>query len=621
MSLVSLQINEGVGLIRLNNPPDNGLTADVRTGLWEAISICESEALVGAVILMGGGEVFCTGPSIDDRAQSDSVPSLSALCSRIEACPKPVITGLHGKAHDAGCELVLASHYRLSEPDATLGFPAITQGVIPCGGATQRLPRLIGAKAALDLLLSGDPLPAGAAEANGLIDGTVQGNLQTACISLARDLAKNSAPTRETRAQTTGLADPAAFQIAVAEAQKRSKDSGLIAPERLIDCVAAAQFLPFEQGLAYEAEAHAELAASPEARALRYLAQAASQPQTTQTPAKITPIGITGAGARGAPLIAAALLAGLEVRMLEQDEEYLSEGIGRVHALLHQAQVEGRLSPEGRAEVEGRLTGASSVEDLGQVHFMVETLPDDSGRKPDLLAGLAEIVGPFGIVATLAETPSLEELSTTEATDERLIGLRFAGAAHQARMLEVIVQEGSGPAAAATGLAFADLLGLQATASRTALLPLLWRAMRGAVRHVAQTDAEQARLAAALTSLGFTRFPISASPEGSPSAAEAARLTRPLLLAMANAGADALMSGAAAGAMQVDLAAVHGLNFPRTMGGPMHWAEGQGLLRCRDDLAALADRYDSTLFAPSELFTEMGRGTGNFEGWGLQAAE
>lgn len=267
---VLYRVREGVAIVALNAPPANVLGADLRGALWDVFGRIAERDDIDAVALVSESETFSAGADVRDAGTPEQPPTLSDLCGRIEACPVPVVAGLRGAALAGGAELCLAAHYRLGTAEARIGFPEVTLGLVPAGGATQRLPRLIGVAPSLDLLLNPQPVAAGTAREIGVLDGLVEGDILTLTHAFAADLAGRGGRPRRSRDRNRALEDSAASFAAIADRRNALTTSRLTTPFRIIDCVEAALLLPFETGLDFEAGRREESLADPQSQALRH---------------------------------------------------------------------------------------------------------------------------------------------------------------------------------------------------------------------------------------------------------------------------------------------------------------------------------------------------------------
>ena len=242
-SVVELKQDGDVLLVTINNPPVNALGAVVRKGLVAAMEQADASAAVKAVLIVGQGKAFIAGADIREFGMLPVAPFLPDVCNRIEACSKLVVAVIHGAALGGGLEIAMAAHYRLALPAAKLGLPEVSLGLIPGAGGTQRAPRLMGVKAATELMLSGSPLSAKAAQAAGLVDKLEEGSDPVAAgLAYARELLAQGAPLRRTSTGQSRLADKAAAhaELDALRAETAKKSRGLFSPLKVIDCVQAA---------------------------------------------------------------------------------------------------------------------------------------------------------------------------------------------------------------------------------------------------------------------------------------------------------------------------------------------------------------------------------------------
>ena len=200
-----------VALLLIDYPPVNVLGAAVRAGLARALASALADDGAQAIVIACAGRTFAAGADIAEFGAPMSEPSLQSVFAAIESAAKPVVAALHGTALGGGLELALACHYRVAVADAKMGLPEITLGVIPGAGGTQRLPRIIGALAALDMIIAGNPIDAATAHRIGLVDAVVAGDLLQGARQYCEQLfAQGSGPrpTRERTVDTTGLIRP-----------------------------------------------------------------------------------------------------------------------------------------------------------------------------------------------------------------------------------------------------------------------------------------------------------------------------------------------------------------------------------------------------------------------------
>ncbi len=269
-AVLRLRKVRGVALLCLTAPPVNALSAELLSALAVTFDDLQHDSAITAVVLLAEGKFFSAGADLRDLGNG-AAASLRAVCARIEGFDRPVIAAMQGMALGGGAELALAAHYRLAAPDAALGLPEVTLGLVPGAGATQRLPRLVGADMALRILRGGHPVWPEEGRRIGLIDGVISGDVPSAAVAFADGILARSAGPRPTRARRDRLADGPAYLACVAQHRKAARAGPELAPARIVDCVEAALLLPFATGLAFEAQALEDCLAHPQSRALRHI--------------------------------------------------------------------------------------------------------------------------------------------------------------------------------------------------------------------------------------------------------------------------------------------------------------------------------------------------------------
>jgi 3-hydroxyacyl-CoA dehydrogenase len=270
-SPVTLRIRDGLALVTMDNPPVNILTPQVRVALSDVFARIVADPAVSSVVLMGAGQGFSAGTDIREIGETHSAPSVRALCDQIENCPVPVIAALHGRVVGAGAEIALAAHYRIAANGTGISLPDVTLGLVPGAGGTQRLPRLVGAVMALDILLGGRPIFAKTCKEAGLVDGIVSGDLASAGIAFSAELQRQGKGVRRSCDNKGHLLEAGPYLQAVSARRFAVSASRLHAPVRAIDCVEAALLLAFEAAMAFEEDARERCLAHWQFRALRHV--------------------------------------------------------------------------------------------------------------------------------------------------------------------------------------------------------------------------------------------------------------------------------------------------------------------------------------------------------------
>ena len=256
-----LRSTEGrIGILTVNNPPVNALAAAVRNGIKEGVEAFGQDPNIDAIVLIGGGRTFIAGADIREFGKPPSGANLNDVIATMENCPKIVVAALHGTPLGGGLETALGAHYRVSLPTTRVGLPEVHLGILPGAGGTQRLPRLTGAKYALDAIISGRHIPAPEAKSKGIIDAIVEGDLLKGAVAHAQMLVAQNAPRRRVRDLTATLESPDLFEETEKAIARRAR--GFKAPWSIIKCVQAAVELPFDEGMKRERELFVELLTS-----------------------------------------------------------------------------------------------------------------------------------------------------------------------------------------------------------------------------------------------------------------------------------------------------------------------------------------------------------------------
>lgn len=569
------ELRDGIRILTLANPPGNALTPDLRAALLAEVTTTATDGK--AIVIQAEGTAFSSHQPLDpDLAE----PSLATLCQAVADCAVPVVAVLQGLVTGPGAELALAARARLADPTCRIAFAEVSLGLCPAGGASQRLPRLIGARHALRLLLTGRPAPASEALSIGLIDGITESAPLASALRLAAALAVGDLLTRP-------LPDAAAWTAAVAAA-RREQGKRLPAGQRIIECVEAALLLPVENGLAFEATVRADLEATPEAAGLRASARAERRALTLPPvltrlqPLSLDRIGLIGASPELARLAVAALSRDVEVTWVFATEAARRAGLATVDAGIDEGERSGSLSPARARGMTARLMASGEPEDLVALPMVVQDAASPPSDQPDIGPGAARLV-------------------LGGAAGEIGLGLAPAG-----RSCEISLPSDAHPLARATALAGLRRIGLSpvivgprpvvgarmADAGRTALA---WMISRGVPRRL---------IISALDGFGVEMADgISAEAPAILRAMPAVEVLNRWLSALANEGARLLDEGLVKHPSDIDHLMVAAQEFPRWRGGPMFQADQRGLMVLRADLRAWG--AEAALWSPAPLIDRL----------------
>ncbi len=457
---VEIAQHGAVSVLRLSNGPVNVLSVGngFVDGIRDAFAAVVADSSVAAIVIAGSGRMFCGGADIADFDGDPAlVTRLRDLCETVECSAKPVVMAIHGMALGGGLELALAGHLRIAQAGSRFGFPEVTLGLLPGAGGTQRLPRLIGAEAALALMLSGKLVVAEQALSSGLIDELVEADVVAAAIAVAGELP----PIRRTGA----LAPPADLAETVAAARAGIVQTALNqAPARILDCVAA---LPdgLPAGLAVEARLFGDLTRSEASRGLRHVffgertvAKVPGLPADL-APRPVAQVGVVGGGLMGTGITIAMLNAGLAVTLVEPREEASARAHAAVAQALHRDVQKGRVA---QAEADARLaalTLAATLDPLGAADLVIEAVFEDMAVKREVFTALDAIARPDAILASNTSTLDLDAIAGLVADPARVVGLHFFSPANVMRLLEVVRGRATAPDVLATAMALGRRLG------------------------------------------------------------------------------------------------------------------------------------------------------------------
>ncbi|WP_304307740.1 3-hydroxyacyl-CoA dehydrogenase NAD-binding domain-containing protein [Pseudacidovorax intermedius] len=432
--------------ITVDNPPVNALSAAVRRGLLAAIEAADAEPRVKAVLIVGQGANFIAGADIREFGQTPQPPSLPEVCNRIEACSKPVVAALRGAALGGGLEIAMAAHYRVALADAKLGLPEVQLGLMPGAGGTVRAPRLIGAEAALELMLSGRHVKAKEALSLGLVDRLAEGDDAVAAgLAYAQALLAADASGRRTR-DAQGLADRAAAQAAIdaARADTARKSKNLFSPHKIVEAVQTALDKPFDEAMTLERQAFMACIDSPQRAGLIHAFFAerevvkVPEAQAAQ-PRKLDKVGIVGGGTMGAGIAVSALDAGLPVVMVERDDASIARGQANVEKVYDGLIKKGRMTPEAKTAVMARFSGSTDYAAFADVDLVIEAVFEDIEVKKAVFKELDRVCKPGAVLATNTSYLDIDAIAASVSRPQDVIGLHFFSPANIMKLLEIVV--------------------------------------------------------------------------------------------------------------------------------------------------------------------------------------
>lgn len=450
-----------VAIVTLDNPPVNALSNAVRQALLDAVTQIAADPSVKAMVLACAGTTFCVGADVRELGAQSMKPSSAEVMGAIDALGVLTVAAIQGQALGGGLELALLCDFRVSTPTARFGMPEIKLGLIPGAAGTQRLPRLIGAEAAMAMIVSGDPIDAKKAVANGLVDETAEGDLVAAAVALANRKLTEGAVGRRLSRQPPVTTD---LDFAAARAKAIKDAKGLQAAGSAVDAVAASR-LPFADGVKEERRLFEELRNSTESAALRHLFAADRVVGTIPGVDKAAPtrpierVAIIGAGTMGSGIAMAMLNAGLWVELIELNPDALARGLKTIGST-YDSQVErGRMTAAERDGRMGRLVSGGDLKLAANADLVIEAIFEDMDAKKALFADLGRICKPGAILATNTSALDVNEIAEAGGRPEDSVGLHFFSPANIMKLVEVVRAAKTSTEVLATALALCKRIG------------------------------------------------------------------------------------------------------------------------------------------------------------------
>jgi 3-hydroxyacyl-CoA dehydrogenase len=673
--------HDDIVVLRIQNPPVNALSQAVRQGLSDAMDRAEAEEGVKAVLIVGDGRAFIAGADITEFGKPPMNPFLPDLCTRIEGSPLLVVASMHGVSLGGGLEIALGAHYRVAQPSARVGLPEVHLGLIPGAGATQRLPRLIGAEKAIEVITSGRQINAAEALELGIIDKIEEGDPEAVGLAYATDLLVLGA----TRRPVSEMPAPDPIDWDATYEAVLKKGRGQISPATAVRAVQDSAEHPFAEGMKRERAHFMDLMQTPQRQGMIHAffneRAVSNLPELKDVaPRGLQSIGVIGGGTMGAGIATAALLAGFNVVLIEMKQDAADAARHRIGGNLQGALKRGKIS-QARYDammVDG-LEVSINYDSLRDVDLVVEAVFEDMAVKHEVFAKLDAVCKPGCVLASNTSYLDVNEIAAATSRPSDVIGLHFFSPAHVMKLLEVVVADKTAPDVVATGFALGKALGkisVRAGVCDGFIGNRILAVYRTAADHMVLDGASPYQIDAALTEFGFAMGPFAVAdlagldigwatrkrkaphrhPDervptyidrlceegnfgqktgegyylyekgkrgGTPNpkiakliADEQAALgitprdfldeeiVQRYMCAMVNEAAKVVGEGIARRPLDVDMTLLFGYGFPRYWGGPMKWADIQGL----DKVLADIERYakdDSWFWQPAPLLQQL----------------
>lgn len=466
--MVRYEVRDGAAVITVDNPPVNALGPGTAEAIEEAVARAAADPEANAVVLTGAGTTFIAGADIrifagitSREASIARSRAVHARLRRIEDCPKPLVAAIHGTALGGGLEVAMACHYRVASPDARVGQPEVTLGIIPGAGGTQRLPRLAGVATALHMCTLGQHMAASRALSEGILDQLADGDLVPAAIAFAR-----GRPVRKTRDLDAKLGSPEDGLAACRSAREKLAGTarGATAPFRAVEAIEAALAGDFDAGCEREIELFAGCVLSNESRNLvrlffaeRECARIPDIPKHTPAP-EIRSAAVVGAGTMGGGIAMAYVNAGIPVLLKDSGRQALDRGMESIRRNYQNSVARGRMTPEQFERAMLLIHPTLSYDGFETVDIVVEAVYEDLAVKRPVFAELGRITRPDCILASNTSTLDIDECARAAGRPRKVIGHHFFSPANIMRLVEIVRGAGTGKDTIAASMKLAKRL-------------------------------------------------------------------------------------------------------------------------------------------------------------------
>ena len=466
--VTTIEKDGNISIITLNSPPVNALSAPVREGLHKGITEARNDGESEAIIIICEGRTFIAGADISEFGQEPKGPSLFEVQEFIEDSNKPVIAAIHGTALGGGLEVALTCHYRIAVPSAKCGLPEVNLGLLPGAGGTQRLPRVVGVEKALQMVTSGQHVPAKQCLEMGLVDEIAnEDSLREDSINFAKKIVSENRPlvkisemndkVEAARGNENIFTD---FRTSIA---RRAR--GFLAPEYNIQCIEAAVNNSFDEGIKVERKLFMELVTGTQSAAQRYAFFAQRQvakipdiePDTEIKP--FSSIGVIGAGTMGGGISMNFANVGIPVTIIEQSQENLDKGLGIIRKNYENTANKGRITFEDVEKRTDLIKGSTDINDLSNCDLIIEAVFENMDLKKDIFKTLDNIAKKGAILATNTSALDVNEIAAQTSRPEDVIGLHFFSPANVMRLLEIVRGEKTSKSVVATSMKMAKSIG------------------------------------------------------------------------------------------------------------------------------------------------------------------
>ena len=473
---VLYEVNDGVAVLTVDNPPVNPLSDGVRNGLYESLQKAEDDNTVKGVVLTGKGRAFIAGADISEFGGNVEGKSLNEVFQKLEFCKKPVVAAINGIALGGGLETALCCNYRIIDKSAIVGLPEVNLGLLPGGGGTQRLPRLAGPSEALKMMLTGSHVPAQKALNLGIVN-SISDDVVAESIEFIKEVAEKTDDHPKVRDFNEKMMEARGDDKVLLEAQAMASKGrkGQFAPGQIIKCVEAAINIDdFDEGLKKEGEYFLECLMHPQREAMIHIffgERAASKISDVPKETKVMDIkkaGIIGSGTMGGGIAMCFANAGIPVHIIDQDEENLKRGISVIEKNYDFMVNKGRLTQEQKDRVFGLVSSSLEYKDLSECDIVIEAVYENLELKHEIFKSLDEHVKEDAILASNTSGLDIDSIASVTKRPDKVVGTHFFSPANIMRLLEVVRGEDTSDETLATVMSVGKRLKKAAVVSLNA---------------------------------------------------------------------------------------------------------------------------------------------------------